>query len=811
MNLRGLISAGMPPRVGAVVVCALVGLHAERLAAQTVQRPFLREIHYTIAGSPPDPPRLRAVTISGADVASAVAAAHRTLTEFPPAAAVDFVVGPGVGDLIFGPDGDLLVAGAANRIYKVRPRDGLSFHVQASVSPGGAHSAPAVMTLVCDPAADKAWAIAAQPLASIVGLLPGPTANAPAPIVGAEASRSRLHSLVWAPGTPGSSGGIGIAPRVLYTAISTSLDGVEQCHLGRIDMNTLSTTRLIADLPAARAMVLDTFTGKLILFGGRSIAQVNPDAAVPFVERTLDLNALPGAEGIHLVDGTTDAEGRLFAIGADGRLVIIDYSQTRDLLSPANRSVVIALETHAPGAAPNGPNAPGAVQGLAPLSGPGKEQLTYCLWDNGDFDGLNGQASRTDTYSGAPMTADDLYFEPGSIYRLDTVTALMATNSVLPKARLTLFEDCDGRPGRQIAAYESLRMDPTGGFSGDLPVYRAEFALGGLHISTDTASRDGAGGGRTLWAAVQGIALGLPEEEWYWCTANNLRPRGSPARFRSDALGYPEWTAIDEGGCGCTDFAFRVLGERCKVVYNGGELDLDANPAGSLSQIASVAESARSADNFVIGPCAPADRIASVRETICYLRAYIYSNCTPVRGRFELYANTCKSPPEPPTAISPPTPLYSTPFARVTDLGITAVIDGEPVNAYCVEAVGLDWNLPSGHDYWISAVGETGGGWRKRNYVAFGARCGRSCDVQFSPAMAVGQGAATSSWTRILAGGRPRDLALLVASRQPIPVGASGPGGSGARPTCAADIDRSGTVTLQDLFDFITRWFEGCP
>ena len=63
----------MSPRVGAVVVCALVGLHAERLAAQTVQRPFVRELHYTVAGSPSDPPRLRAVTISGADVASAAA------------------------------------------------------------------------------------------------------------------------------------------------------------------------------------------------------------------------------------------------------------------------------------------------------------------------------------------------------------------------------------------------------------------------------------------------------------------------------------------------------------------------------------------------------------------------------------------------------------------------------------------------------------------------------------------------------------------------------------------------------------------
>ncbi|MCC6321785.1 MAG: hypothetical protein IT438_10175 [Phycisphaerales bacterium] len=810
MRKRGSIPAGAA-RASAVVSCLALAAIPLSAGAQTVARPFSRDIYYTVAGSPTRVPELKAVTVGGLDVASASLSNARALSAFANPQPVDGMIGPGVGDLVFGPDGDLLVAGAANRLYKVRPEDGLSFPVQAAESPGGLLGPPTVTTLICDPATDKAWSFSTEALASIVGLLPGPTANAPVAITGSDIRRTRLHSLVWAPGAPGESGAIGTAPRVLYTAIATSLDGVETHHLGRIDMDTLVTTRLISNLPAARAMVLDTFTGKLILFGDRFIAQLNPDPITPIVERTLDLNSIEGAQGMILVDGTADAEGRLYAVGHDGRLVILDYSQTRDIQSASNRVKVLSLESHEPGQEPAGVGAPGAVQGLAPLSGPGRAQLAYCLWDNGGFDGLNGQASRTDTYSGAPMTADDFYFEPGSIYRIDTVTALLATNSVLPKARLTIFEDCDGLPGRQIASYESLRMVNTGTFSDALPVYRAEFALGGLHVSTDMLSQDGAGGGRVLWAAVQGVALGLPDEEWYWCTANNLRPRGSSARFFSPSLGYPEWTPIDTFGCGCTDFAFAVIGERCKVLYNGGELDLAATPAGSLSQIAGVSEAARSADNFVLPPCAPADRIASVRETLCYIRAYVYSNCTPVRGRFELYPNTCKSPPDPATPTSPPTPLYSTPFARITDLGFTAMIDGEPVNAYCVEAVGLDWNLPSGNDYWISAVGETNGGLRKRNYFAFGSACARGCPVQFSPAMVVGQGAGADTWRRIEAGGQSRDLALLVAARQPIPLNASGPSGNGATPGCPADTNRSGTITLQDLFDFITSWFQGCP
>jgi len=796
--------AGVATRVCAVAASVGAMAWTGSASAQSPARPFSREIYYSVAAGDGALPHIKRARIAGADLLSASVVERELVSTLPDASGG----GPGVGDLIFAPDGDLLVAGAANKLYKTRVPTGEFFAVRVATAPDGGASrfndAPTVMALMCDPSADKAWALGAESMVSIVGLLPGPTANVPRMLTGPE---TQLNSLVWCQGVRGSSGAVGSGPRVLYTSIETLVDGSTRHHLGKIDMATLSTTRLVSDLEAARVIVLDGYTGKLFAFGGTKIVQINPDPATPLIEHVLDVAALVGGAGMQLVDGTVDGEGRLFAIAADGRMVVADFSGTRNIASVGTRVRVLELDPSAAGGTPGGTG----MVGMAPLAGPGRAQLAYCLWDNGDFDGRDGQVSRTDAYSGAPMTADDFYLEPGSVYRLDTITAKLSTNSILPKARLTLFDDCDGRPGAQLAAYESLRVDDTGVVANGLRVYKAEFPLGGMFVST---GRDG----RSFWISVQGVGLGLPEEEWYWATAGNLHVRAKSGQFRSSALDFPDWTPVDEFGCGCTDFAFDLIGERCKTLYDGGELDLAAEPAGSLSQIAGVSESARSADNFVVPPCAPVETLLAVRETVCYLRAYIYSNCTPVRGQFELYENACKLPVDPSGPNDAPVPMFAAPFARVTDLGYSTVIDGQPLSAYCVEAVNLDWSLPAGHGYWLAAVGDTAFAFRKRNYFAFAARCdarvgldGRRCRVTFSPAAVVGQGAGTGVWKKLSVAGEERDLAFLVAVRGPLPSVGSATGGSGGRPSCAADVDRSGTVSLQDVFEFLNAWFLGCP
>lgn len=748
-----------------------------------------RELVYTVSGSETTPARVKSVRLSGPSLAAAVLSERRAIATFAGGGGAAGNNG-GVGGLVYAPDGDLLVAGAANRIFKVRPTDGV--HTSFQAGPGYFSGEPTVLRLVTDPGADKAWAISSEPLMTDVGLLPTPAAGLPREVLGID---PKIRALVWAPG------GGGLGPRVLYTAGDPGGGGVR--HLGVIDMNTRMTTRLVSNLPAARAMVLDPFSGKLILFGGSHITQMNPAPVAPLVEFDLDLSVLRDGYGIDLVDGTADGEGRLFGLSADGRLVVVDYSRTRSVTSVGTDVRVFELE---PRPAANGAGE-GYLRGMAPLIGPGRRQLSYCVWDNGGFDQRDGQLSQVNPTQGNPETADDLYLPPSAIYRLDTVTAVLMTTSIIPKARLFIYEDCDGSPGRQIAQYESIQLEDKGATFNGYRLYNAVFPLGGLYVDS---GRDG----KVLWVSVRGVGLGVGDEEWYWATTGNRNVKGRSGRFRSAALGFADWTAVDSFGCGCSDFAFDVIGEACKVLHDNGTIDVGAMPAGSLSQIAGSADSARSADNFVTPPC------GDVQE-VCYLRAYIYSNCVPVKGRFELYANTCKSPVEPGQPGGPSDPLYVAAYSRVTDLGYDAVIDGHTVRAYCVEATGIEWMLPPGRDWWLAAVGDTTFALSKRTYFAYATRCdvprmanGTPCDVHISPAMAVGQGVGNPVWRKLLpgAGARKRDLAFLVAVRQPPPrpemMGQDDPP---PVTVCPADFDGSGTVTVQDLFDFIGAWFAGCP
>lgn len=703
------------------------------------------------------------------------------------------------GGLMFDAEGRILIAAKRNTVVRFDPRiNPTPTNPRAIALPAciltssELQDPPDVLDLGADTAPDRAWLVTNRDSTGGLTIAPEYESAAPISVRGDDRFISSFSfNTIVENGQP--------FQRVLYAAsippIGPDPGGEPTRCIGFVNPRTGSTTRVIGNLPAARTLAGDEFSGHTFAVCGPYIAQINTNLPTPTVVATINLAAIfPGGEFIDLVDATTDGRGRLLAVSADGFLIVLEYKDThRD---PAHvriddRSAVIRVFELEPGPPP-GFDRTGypSVYGLAPLSGPGRPRPTECFWDNGEHDGMDGQLSQVNPDQGNPETADDLYLPPGRVYKLDYLTATLATNSLLPnKARLEIYDDCNGKPSARIATFESLDVVPTGEIDGEYQVVTARFALGGIFVS-------GGQDGRTLWVSVRGIGLGIGLEEWYWLSAGEGVIKGNPGVFRSSSLGYDDWTSIDGFGCGCSDFAFRIFGESCKLVLDGGTPDLTSNPIGVLSQIASESDSAAAADDFVIGP-------SKGRQKVCYLRAYVYSNCLPVRGRFDLYADSCHSPAG--------EPLYSGAFTRVTDLNQVVTIDGVELHSYCVESFGLDWLLEPGRNYWVSPVGDTSFALRKKTYAAIGRRCDRGpCLVNFSAARQTGNAVNLPYWATIREGpnrtGPIRDLALLVgvASADP-PVNLI------TMPDCPADIDDSGDVGLQDLFTFLQAWFAGCP
>lgn len=199
----------------------------------------------------------------------------------------------GADGVIFAPDGDLLVGGQGDRIHKVVPGTGAT----TTRNVGGTAS----FHLSLDPSGLKAWS------ASIPGALAevplNPFANGiPRPLVGDDTS---ITSIAF-----DASG------NAYYTTAASGGFG----SVGRINLTTFTTTRVLSGIPAAHGMVFDPFTGHLMLFGSTHVTQINP---VNFA--ILSDRSFPGAS---FDQGTADGTGHLYVADNGGRLLFLDYSAT---------------------------------------------------------------------------------------------------------------------------------------------------------------------------------------------------------------------------------------------------------------------------------------------------------------------------------------------------------------------------------------------------------------------------------------------------------------------------------------------------
>ena len=427
-----------------------------------------------------------------------------------------------------------------------------------------------------------------------------------------------------------------------------------------------------------------------------------------------------------------------------------------------------------------------------------------CQIGTGPFDDGEPQASQLTI---APMvtderTADDFYLLPGYVYHLHTITGTMLTNQTVPlfwKAKVELYQDCNGLPsGSPFATLTKINtVTQLGMYNssyGPLLVLQFQFDAQDLILPSGT-----------YWLSV--IGLGEQDqsetEVWYWASAGNGSIQGRPGQFKSVSDGFPNWTGVDTICCGCRDFSFCVGADPCKILNDNGTYDTTCGMP-SLSGF-TAAQSVFTADQFVVPPeCNVATR------QICYISAYVYTNC--VTAAVNIYNNNCPGA----QGIQPGTLVTTLTPDRITDLGPVKLTSNDPPNLRILqlEFWTMNLSLPTDAMYWISAYGLNSGSLNQVAYFACATDCARTnCPIRFAPARVQSQyvaptGVVTYPWTNTATLYPPlgHDAAFLIAELPPVTLPPTG-----VHAACPADFNQDGTVTTQDIFDFLKAWFVGCP
>jgi hypothetical protein len=430
---------------------------------------------------------------------------------------------------------------------------------------------------------------------------------------------------------------------------------------------------------------------------------------------------------------------------------------------------------------------------------------TMCVspWDNGVFDERTAQASEVGVdAAGLPyrrVSADDFWLCEGSIHRIDTIRATLITNALVPKAEVEIYENCDGVPGRLVARATARRpaasLPPTVAV-GNIMVSPTTSTYNGYQVVAVTASFPALYlQGGNYFISIWGFSgTSDPIDQFYWGTSGDSQVKGLPGIFFNSGAGSL-WTSTDDLGCGCTDFNFQVEGESCKILIdNGNPVSSATLPPGesSVEPASGSSSRTRSADQFVVPPCEP--------QLVCYLEAYLWTNCPSVG--LELYDPACHCPVE-------GAPAVTLRASSVIALGptVSGGLGSAPlklVKAVFTQFPGRGLVLADGRNYWLSAFGIGDASLNARALFAYAERCDRSCPVRFDPLCRASGVTSPLTWTR-----GSRDHAFLIASADDVSARRTfAPNPVDTR--CPADFNRDRVVTVQDVFDFLSVWFGGC-
>jgi uncharacterized repeat protein (TIGR01451 family) len=200
---------------------------------------------------------------------------------------------PGADGLIFNPDGSLLVGGQGSPVYKVDATTGK--YKTASSGVGAFH-------MSADPSGTQAWASGIPGTPSSIPLNPFGNGT-PHKLTG---DNTKIDTIVFAPNG---------------TAYYTSSPPNGPGDIGVINLTTFTTTRYIANLPAAHGLAFDPYTSDLVAFGHGHITQINPNT----MRVISDLDE--SGKGYDFDQGNTDGFGHAFVASDNtGKIFFLDYS-----------------------------------------------------------------------------------------------------------------------------------------------------------------------------------------------------------------------------------------------------------------------------------------------------------------------------------------------------------------------------------------------------------------------------------------------------------------------------------------------------
>lgn len=357
-------------------------------------------------------------------------------------------------------------------------------------------------------------------------------------------------------------------------------------------------------------------------------------------------------------------------------------------------------------------------------------------WDNGEWDGRDGQASSDGSFFPFARAADDFYLADGKYYYVDKITVQMLVKSPEdPISILELYDDCNGLPSTLRDTYEQsdfrlIQSDVFGVYS----LYEITYDINCWLP-----------GGCAYWISPVGQARDcscdgpLDHDQYFWCTTGydaSLdfgRIQGIEGHFLNPDLGFSDWTPASVT-CSCkTDYCFKVFAEACHILRDQGDFD---GTLGAPSVISTAFPDQRTADDFVL---ATADVNNPTQYDICAIQACVFTNCKVADFILEIY-NTANieevdedGEPTGKILMCPGDLIASYTAPKAISMGMSlTTTEGFLVDGYTLQFDTSGLVLDGGQTYWVSVVGRGQGAIRDRSFFCFASNCRKPAECLIS-------------------------------------------------------------------------------